>query len=115
MLIGMPVYDGVNMLDVTCPYELLSWAGLDVRLFTQTPGLIACRGGLPIQVMAAFEGAPPFDVLLVPGGDPPALAGLMGDPSRVFLDFLVKQSADARYVASVCEGAMLLAAAGLLD
>ncbi|MFL5284548.1 MAG: DJ-1/PfpI family protein [Rhodopila sp.] len=39
----------------------------------------------------------------------------MGDPDRIYLDFLVKQSTGARYVASVCEGALLLAAAGLLD
>jgi len=115
MLIGMPVYDGVNMLDVTGPYEFLSWAGFDVVLYAESPGLITCRGGLTIQVSAAFAGAPRFDVLLVPGGDPPALARLMGDPTRRFLDFLIKQAADARYVASVCEGAMLLAAAALLD
>jgi len=39
----------------------------------------------------------------------------MGDPRRTYLDFLIRQSRNARYVASVCEGALLLAAAGLLD
>lgn len=39
----------------------------------------------------------------------------MGDPRRKFLDFLIRQSVDAHYVCSVCEGALLLAAAGLLD
>ena len=38
----------------------------------------------------------------------------MGDPGRSYLDFLIRQSQKARYVASVCEGALLLAAAGLL-
>ena len=39
----------------------------------------------------------------------------MGDPARVYLDFLVEQSKNVKYVCSVCEGALLLAAAGLLD
>jgi cyclohexyl-isocyanide hydratase len=115
MLIGIPIYSGVNVLDVTGPYEMLSWAGLDVQLFARKPGLVACRGGLSIQATGAFEHAPPFDVLWVPGGDPDALAREMGDPKRTYLDFLIRQSAHAPYVASVCEGAMLLAAAGLLD
>jgi transcriptional regulator GlxA family with amidase domain len=115
MLIGMPVYEGVNLLDVTGPYEMFGWADLDVRLFAEAPGLVTCRGGLSIEVTAGFKNAPAFDVLWVPGGDPNALARLMGDPNRVYLDFLLKQSAHARYVSSVCEGALLLAAAGLLD
>ena len=115
MLIGMPVYEGVDLLDVTGPYEMFGWADLEVRLFAEAPGLVASRSGLSIQVTAGFDNAPAFDVLWVPGGDPNALARLMGDPKRVYLDFLLKQSAHARYVSSVCEGALLLAAAGLLD
>ena len=115
MLIGFPVYDNVNLLDVTGPAEMLGWAGLDVQLFAETPGLVTLRGGLSLQVTGAFAHAPAFDVLWVPGGEPDALVRLMGDPKRVYLDFLIRQSAHARYVASVCEGALLLAAAGLLD
>jgi cyclohexyl-isocyanide hydratase len=115
MLIGIPVYEGVNLLDVTGPYEMFGWAELEVQLFAQAPGLVTFRGGLAIQVTASFESTPDFDVIWVPGGDPGALARLMGDPERVYLDFLVRQSGNARYVASVCEGALLLAAAGLLN
>ncbi|HKF64368.1 MAG TPA: DJ-1/PfpI family protein [Dongiaceae bacterium] len=115
MLIGFPVYDGVNLLDLTGPCEMFSWTDIEVRLFAGTPGLVICRGGLPIQVTAGFADAPDCEVIWVPGGEPDALARLMGDPARIYLDFLVRQSATARYVASVCEGALLLAAAGLLD
>src|SRR5258708_7600730 len=114
MLIGMPVYEGVDLLDVTGPYEMFGWADLEVRLFAEAPGLVASRSGLSIQVTAGFETAPAFDVLWVPGGDPNALARLMGDPRRVYLDFLVEQSAHARYVSSGCEGAPLLGAGRLL-
>jgi transcriptional regulator GlxA family with amidase domain len=115
MLIGIPIYGGVDLLDVTGPHEMFSWADLDVQLFAQEASLVTCRGGLSVYAATAFENAPAFDVLWVPGGDPDALARLMGDPERVYLDFLLKQSRNARYVASVCEGALLLAAAGLLD
>ncbi len=57
MLIGIPIYDGVNVLDVTGPYEVLSWAGFDVQLFAQKPGLVACRGGISIQATGAFKQA----------------------------------------------------------
>jgi len=40
-------------------------------------------------------------------------ARLIGDPRRIYLDFLIRQSQRAKYVASVCEGAMLLAAAAM--
>lgn len=111
----MPVYDDVDMLDVVGPYEMFSWAGLAVTLVAEKPGRIPCRGGLVIEAPIAFEDAGQFDVLWVPGGDPKALVKLMNDRRRIYLDFLIRQSEHARYVASVCEGALLLAAAGLLD
>jgi putative intracellular protease/amidase len=91
MLIGIPIYGGVDLLDVTGPHEMFSWADLDVQLFAQEAGLVTCRGGLSIYAATRFENAPAFDVLWVPGGDPDALARLMGDPERVYLDFLLKQ------------------------
>ncbi len=113
MLIVMPVYDDVDMLDVTGPFEMFRWADFDVELVAEKPGAVTFRRGFCFEVKKGFADAGPCDALWVPGGDPQALARRMGD--RTFLDFLVRQSAQARYVASVCEGALLLAAAGLLD
>jgi cyclohexyl-isocyanide hydratase len=115
MIIGIPVYDGVDMLDVTGPYEMFGWAKLDVELVARRPGLVSFRNGFAFKVTRGFKEAPAYDVLWVPGGDPDALARQMGDPRRTYLDFLIRQSRSARFVASVCEGALLLAAAGLLD
>ena len=114
-MIVIPVYEDVDVLDVTGPFEMFRWANLEVRLVAQTAGRITCNGGLILDVDTTFADAPAGDVLWTPGGDPKALVRLMNDPDRTFLDFLVKQSRGARYVASVCEGALLLAAAGLLD
>jgi transcriptional regulator GlxA family with amidase domain len=119
MIVGIPLYDGVDMLDVTGPFEMLDWAGFDVQLAARAAGPIKCRSNmsaaLTLLAPNAFRDAPQYDVLWVPGGEPDALARVMGDPSRSYLDFIIRQAASARYVCSVCEGALLLAAAGLLD
>lgn len=115
--IGIPVYDKVDLLDVMGPHEMLKWMqpAADVRLLAQTPGQITSRDGLTFIAPNALANAPQFDVIWVPGGDPSMLTKLMSGPDRTYLDFLIQQSHAARYVCSVCEGAMLLAAAGLLN
>jgi transcriptional regulator GlxA family with amidase domain len=124
MKIGIPVYYGFDMLDVTGPWEMFYWAklfaeaakDLEVYLCAETPGLILNNYGLGIDVTNSFAAAPQFDVLWVPGGAPDALAWLMyHEPGQTYLKFLQKQASGATYVCSVCEGAMLLAQAGLLD
>ncbi|QNQ08966.1 DJ-1/PfpI family protein [Sphingomonas alpina] len=115
MIIGIPVYDDVDMLDVTGPYEMFRWAGIEVDLLATRRGMIQFRDAFPFKVERSFAQARRYDALWVPGGDPNALSELIHDPKRVYLDFLIKQAAVTPMVASVCEGALLLAAAGLLD
>lgn len=110
-MIVIPVYEDVDVLDVTGPFEMFRWAGIDVLLAGETPGPIVCDGGLILHATTAFDEAPLAEVLWTPGGHPRALARLMANST--YLEFLVRQSKTARYVASVCEGALLLAAAGL--
>lgn len=114
-MIVMPVYQGVDVLDVTGPFEMFSWADLEVTLVAETPGMITCNGGVVLVVTTDFIQAPQAEVLWTPGGHPKALNQLMKD--ETYLGFLRAQAASPQinYVASVCEGAMLLAAAGLLD
>jgi cyclohexyl-isocyanide hydratase len=115
IIVGIPVYDECDVLDVTGPYEMLAWAGLDVELVAQHPGLIKSGKGLKFEVTTGFAHAADYDAIWVPGGEPDAIARLMGDPSRTYLDFLIQKAERATYVCSVCDGALLLAAAGLLD
>ena len=120
MIIGIPVYDGVDLLDVTGPYEMFNWVtapGLTIEavLVAETRREVTSRDGVTFRPHKSFRQAGQLDVLWVPGGDPAALKRLMTDEKRRYLDFLVRQSKNARIVASVCEGALLLAAAGLLD
>ena len=63
----------------------------------------------------SFAEAPALDVLWVPGGDPKVLETMMRDPNGPYFQYLRQVAANAKWVCSVCEGALLLARAGLLD
>ena len=116
MKIAIPVYDQVDMLDVTGPFEMFDWAEFDVDLIAETAGLKRFRSrGFAFEVTSIFDDAPRYDAVWVPGGDPRALARMIEAPDNPYFQFLVDQSRTARFMCSVCEGAMLLAASGLLD
>ncbi len=118
MIIGIPVYDQVDLLDVTGPHEMFGWMTrpkADLRIIGEKGGAdVVSRDGFTFKTTHGFDEIDTLDVLWVPGGDPAALKRLMSGP-RTYLDFLIRVSTRARYVASVCEGALLLAKAGLLD
>ena len=122
MIIGIPIYQKVDLFDVAGPYEIFNWMKqfapalkAEVYLIAAKPGLIKTRDGLVMKPHKTFRQVPKLDVLWVPGGDPSALNKLMNDPARTYLNFLITRSRKARWVTSVCEGALLLAKAGLLD
>jgi transcriptional regulator GlxA family with amidase domain len=119
--IGIPVYSGVDLLDVAVPYELFNWMkeslsgqrDVSVDLIAQTTDPILTRDCLTLLPQTTFSERPSLDLLWVPGGAPAALKKQMAD--RTFMRYLVDVSRNAEYVTSVCEGALLLAEAGLLD
>jgi len=119
--IAMPVYEGVDLLDVAGPFEMLSWVNPDdgppiaQTLVVSADGKpVAPGSGLVITPHGAFADAPSPDVLWVPGGTIAALQALLPDPDNPYFDYLVQAAANATWVCSVCEGALLLARAGLL-
>lgn len=115
MIIGMPVYQGVDLLDVAGPHEIFKWMSIPVtvELVAEHACDITTRDGFTFKAGKSFKHASQFDVLWVPGGAPEALKRELKQPSA-YLDFLRTQ-ANARYICSVCEGGVLLAASGLLD
>lgn len=114
--ICIPVYDDCDMLDVCGPFEMFDWAGFEIDLVTVERGPVKFRSqGFIFEVTKSFADARDADALWVPGGDPQALSNMIWGHDRRYLDFLIEQSARSSWVCSVCEGAMLLAGAGLLD
>ena len=109
--VGMVLFDGLAQLDLTGPYEVLArMPDTRVHLVAASREPVRSEWGLAIVPDATFDDAPPIDVLCVPGG--------WGVNARLtddaLLAFLRARGERARYVTSVCSGALLLGAAGLL-
>ena len=111
LAIGSLVFDGVDQIDVTGPFEVLSrLPNSSHRLYGKTLSTVRDMNGLRLTPDAALADAPNLDVLHVPGGF--GQQDLMEDAQ--ILDWIKAQAAGARAVFSVCTGAFLLGAAGLL-
>ena len=109
--IGILVFPRVQQLDLTGPYEVFaSIPGATVRLIWKDLAPIVSATGLVLTPDTLLDEAPPLDVICVPGGV--GVNALMED--EAVLGFLRRQAESARYVTSVCTGALVLAAAGLL-
>ncbi|SHN15630.1 GlxA family transcriptional regulator [Actinacidiphila paucisporea] len=111
------VFPGVRLLDVTGPIEVFTSANefgghYVLSLVSADGGEVTTASGTRLGVdTAADEAHGPIDVLVVPGG--PAWDRLVKDDE--LLDHVRTLHARSRRTASVCTGAFLLAAAGLLD
>ncbi len=111
MIIGMLVFPDMTQLDFTGPYEVFAqMQGCEVRVIAKTLQPVAARGGLKFIPDTTLEDAPQLDLVFVPGG--PGVGALMED--KAVLEFLRRQAQQAKYVTSVCTGALVLGAAGLL-
>jgi transcriptional regulator GlxA family with amidase domain len=81
-----------------------------VTLSAEPAAVVRARGGLPVVADRQLADAPALDVVLVPGG---VTDRVEQDPA--VLAWLRAAASCAEVVASVCTGAFVLAAAGLLD
>jgi cyclohexyl-isocyanide hydratase len=109
--IGLLVFPRVQQLDLTGPHDVFtSMPDASVHLVWKSRAPIAASSGLLLTPGVTFADCPPLDVLCVPGGI--GVNELMEDEET--LDFIRRQARDARFVSSVCTGALVLGAAGLL-
>jgi len=109
--IGSLLFEGIDQIDLTGPFEVLSRIpNSTYRIYGVTGEPVRDIKGLRLVPDAAIADAPRLDVLHVPGGY--GQEALMDD-KRV-LDWIGQQAESARSVFSVCTGALLLGAAGLL-
>ena len=111
-------FDSAQILDVTGPLEVFSSATrfvlaaqYDTQLVSVAGGPVLSTSGLEFTTTSLADVAGPVDTLMVAGGrDMDAACG-----DQELLAHLRRLASDARRVTSVCSGAFLLAAAGLLD
>jgi len=121
--VGILIFDDVEVLDFCGPFEVFASARrpgteerderrlFDVCIIAQEERTIHCRGNLLVQPHFTIENHPPLDIILIPGGH-----GTRRErDNQVVLDWIAAQDRQAEITTSVCTGAFLLAALGLLD
>ncbi|MCC7139809.1 MAG: DJ-1/PfpI family protein [Planctomycetes bacterium] len=106
------LFDGVTALDAVGPYEVLSRIpGARVRFVARTAGTVGTANGmLGLRATEALADVVRPDVVVVPGG--PCVDAVAAD--ETILAWLRAVHATTRWTASVCSGALVLGAAGLL-
>jgi putative intracellular protease/amidase len=108
--VAILVFDGVEVLDFSGPYEMFGAANCDVYTVAATRDPVTSAMGLTVVPRYSFAEAPAPDVLVVPGG---GVGSACHDPAT--LRFVKDVTARAAHTLSVCNGAFILANAGLLD
>ncbi len=109
--VGLLLFPDVTQLDMTGPYEVFTrMPGAKVDVIAKDREPVRSDQGLTFLPTASFAQVVRLDLVCVPGG--PGVGPLLGDAAT--LAFLRRIADGARYVTSVCTGALVLGAAGLL-
>ena len=109
--IGSLVFEGLDQIDLTGPFEVLSRIpNATYRLYAKTDAPVRDLKGLRLTPDATLAAAPRLDVLHVPGGF--GQEALIEDEE--ILGWVRRQAAGAHSIFSVCTGALICGAAGLL-
>jgi transcriptional regulator GlxA family with amidase domain len=112
MDIAIPLYDRFTALDAVGPYEVLwrlpgarvHWVGVEARPY-------GTDRGLKLVAEETLDDVPAPDVIVVPGGT--GTRDALGDERLV--EWIRAADATSTWTTSVCTGALLLGAAGILD
>ncbi|MBF03186.1 MAG: transcriptional regulator [Flavobacterium sp.] len=124
-IIAIPVYDGVDYMDIAAPREIFGWLAKDPSFEREVKIYYVCGNqptfttinGVKIAVEATFDDAfvQKPHLIWVPGGDAAVLAAIIADKESSFTAYVTQAGSQAEWVCSVCEGAVLLANTGLLN
>ncbi len=108
--VAILIFDGVQIIDYTGPYEVFGSAGFRVYTVAETKEPVTTAMGMTVVPKFTFSDAPQPDVLVVPGGGVRSARD-----SAATLKWVTDMTARAEHTMSVCNGAFILASAGLLD
>jgi cyclohexyl-isocyanide hydratase len=110
--IGSLIFPDLDQTDFTAPFEILSRIpDSTLHILWKDTNPLRDQKGLILTPETTLDDCPPLDVLHIPGG--PGQQALMHD--QQILSFIRRQAAHAKYLFSVCTGALILGAAGLLQ
>lgn len=108
--VGILMFDGVQIIDFAAPYEVFGQARFRISTVSADGEAVTTSMGLKVLPDMAFADAADFDVVLVPGGEVERVA-----QDKEVQTWLRARSKEADSVLSVCTGAHILAATGLLE
>jgi transcriptional regulator GlxA family with amidase domain len=112
MLIAYVLYEGFTALDLVGPYEVMShWPGAEVRFLAAEMAPVRADMGLTVSPTDTPETLPDADIVVVGGAGNPI--PVMSD--ETLLSWVRQVAGTATWMASVCTGAGVYAAAGLLE
>lgn len=108
---GLILFDGMTYLDLAGPHDALTKVRTaKVHLLAKSTAPVTTDTSNRVLPDIALRDAPDLDLLFIGGG--PGVNALMEDAEM--LEFLAKRAPRAQWVTSVCTGALVLGAAGLL-
>ena len=112
MNIVFVLFDNVIQLDFTGPVQFLSrLPGAKVHVVSKDGASVKTDCGFSILPRSGFAQCPQADILCVPGGH--GVRDAIAD--QAIVDFVRQQANGVNYITSVCTGAFILGAAGLLQ
>jgi putative intracellular protease/amidase/YHS domain-containing protein len=110
--IGIYLYDGYSPLDAMGPYSVfMHLTGTNVFFIAKHKGIVEGGAGLKVQVDTSIDQVKQLDILLIPGG---LRTTYEQTKDEDVLNWIRSIDSSSRYTASVCTGAWILGAAGLL-
>lgn len=116
--IAVFVFPGAEELDFVGPWEVLTMWGksfpdddVEVFMLGQTAETVTCAKGMKVVPDHTWDTAPDFDVLVYPGGE----GNIPQVQDEAILSWVRKSAERGALMTSVCTGALVYAAAGLLD
>jgi transcriptional regulator GlxA family with amidase domain len=110
--IAYVLYPDFTALDLVGPYEIISrWPEAEVHFVARSLDPVRCDRGLTVIPTDTPESLPRPDLIVVPGSENPV--PVLDD--HVLIEWLRSAAPGCEWTASVCTGAGLYAAAGLLD
>lgn len=110
--VGILLYDGYSVLDAMGPYHVFSdMMGVKVFFVGRHKGLITTANGMKVQCDTSIAEVKQLDILLIPGG---LNETYLATKDTVLLNWIKAIDVHSKYTTSVCTGAWILAATGLL-
>ncbi len=106
--VAILIFEGVQIIDYTGPYEVFGQAGFNVYTVGEKPGTLTTSMGMRVTPNYTFDNAPIPDVLVTPGGN-------VDTGNAVVVEWVKTVAQKSKQVMSVCNGAFWLAKAGLLE